>query len=394
MNLHSSSAKSATRIQAALRGVKGRTDVRKRREDYNMMKNATLVSAFWRGYVARKIVKQYRHESWLRKAAVIKLQCFFRYLLAQNHVQRMREKRWMTVAPYAATKIQKSYRGLKGREEASKEKRAQIIFLKKKLHCCIKLQAVFRRNIAVNLKRQLQDEKVAFEHKQLLCCITIQSFFRMKLAVSKLTQLKRNYNERRKKEHDAGYYLFRSIRCMQFRAKIYQRVKYTSNLNSMAVKIQYWYRERVNIEREKAEEMMKLEALRQKSAINIQKNWRRKCAFMIVKALQQERADYEKLKCEKSLVLTSWSRMCLARHQLSRLKEKHLEYLKQCFKVESQAATQIASCWRGHLGRSKARVVLKAKKAHWKRMWSDEDRRYFFYNQVSFCSLQYTHSND
>lgn len=383
MNLHSSSAKSVTRIQAALRGVKGRIDVRKRREDYNMTKKATLISALWRGHVARKFVREYRHESWLRKAAVIKLQCFFRYFLAQNCVQRMKEKRWMTVAPYAATKIQKSYRGLKGRETASKEKKAQIILFKKKLRCCIKLQALFRQNIAKNLKRQLQTEKIAFERRQLSCCITIQSFLRMIMAIATLNKLKRDYKERTKREHDAGCCLLRSIRGMQFRVKIYQRVQYTSHLNSMSIKIQYWYRKRVNIERKKAAEKLQHEALRQKSAIIIEKNWRRKCAFMTLKALQKDQVDYERLKCKKSVVLTSWSRMCLARRQLAMLKEKRLEYLKQRFKIESQAATQIASCWRGHLGRSKARSALKVRKTRWKKMWSDEDSRYFFYNQIT-----------
>jgi len=59
-----------------------------------------------------------------------------------------------------------------------------------------------------------------------------------------------------------------------------------------------------------------------------------------------------------------------------------MEYMKLCAKVETEAATQIAAYWRGHKGRLKARIALDLKKTRWKKMWSNEDNRYFFYNQV------------
>lgn len=382
INLHNNSAESAARIQATIRGHKGRVVVAKTRQHYSMMKNATLVAAIWRGRAARKFVKDCRHTSWLRKVAAIKLQCFFRYFLAKNIVQRMRDKRWMTVAPYAATKIQKLYRGTKGREKALEKKKADKLLTEKRLCCCIKLQAIFRQMLAKNLRGQLKMKKIAFEHKQYLCCIKIQSSWRMRAAIMTLKELKLSRQKQLEKEFNAVCCLSRSVRIMQFRHKIEERVQHTNMLNSMAIKIQVCYRDRVSFAKFKAEEKNRHEILRQESAIRIEKTWRRKDAFMIAKILRKNRAALEKLKSEKAFVLTSWSRVCLAKRQLYVLRDKRTEELKLRLKVETEAATQIESCWRGHKGRSEAREVLRTKKSRWKQLWSENDGRHYFYNQV------------
>ncbi len=383
MDLFSTTAESATKIQATLRGLKERTKMAKMKEIYFATKKATMIAAIWRGRAARKYVKNHKYEIWLRKNAVTTLQCFFRCYLARNTVQRMREKRWMVVAPYAATKIQKVFRGTKGREVAIKAKIDHLNYVQRQSQCSVKLQSIVRRNLAMSLKKRLQTEKIVQQQRKISSCIKIQTVVRMKTAALTLNRLRMEHLSLIKREYDSACRIISFFRTLQFRINIAKRVEYTVKLNSMATVIQLWYRYIRKIILEKVEEKKRYELLRQRSAIVIEKNWRKTLAVMTLKVLKQKRSDHEALKCKKASMLTSWSRVCLARKLLGNLRSQHLEYLKLRFQVETEAATQIAACWRGYQGRLKARLALIAKKSRWKKMWSDEDGRYFFYNQVS-----------
>jgi hypothetical protein len=51
--------------------------------------------------------------------------------------------------------------------------------------------------------------------------------------------------------------------------------------------------------------------------------------------------------------------------------------------LENWGATIIAGAWRGKGGRDLARARLWERKARWKEMWSEEETRKFYYNQIS-----------
>ncbi len=383
INEYSHSAKCAARIQATVRGHKDRGIVAKARESYALKKNATLVAALWRGRVARRFVKECRKNDWLRKTAAIKLQCFFRCNLAKDYVQKMKDKRWMAVAPYAATKIQKVYRGTKGREKAVKQKGANLL-LEKEQHCCsTRIQSIVRMYLAKRLKQVLKIKRHDFEQLKLFSSTKIQSIWRMFQATSILKKLKMDFQMEKRKEANAAHHLFRTLRAFQFRRKVQTKVKYNIMLDEMAIKIQIWYRERTHYVRVKVEAKARFDVLKLKSTIIIQKYWRRKRAQLLLDKMKKKHKAHEFLKMEKSFVITSWCRVCLAKKILHRLKEKQLELLKLRFRVETGAATQIQSCWRGYKGKLIACELLTSKKSRWKRMWSEEDKRYFFYNQVT-----------
>lgn len=387
INAHSHSAKSAARIQATMRGHRGRVIVAKAREEYILMKNVTLIAALWRGRVARKFVKEYKHNDWLRKSAAIKLQCFFRYHLAKDHVLRLKEKRWMTVAPYAATKIQRVYRGMKGREEAMKQRDALLRLQLEQQRCSVKVQSIVRMMLAKLTKQRLLLERTKLEHLQLVSSIKIQSIWRMWKAVAILKQLKLDFLEEQRKESNAANRMFHSLRAFHFRRRVEARVRHTKMLNDMATKIEMWYREKALSTRLKLEAQVKLVELKQKSATVVQKYWRRKRARILLEKLKREHEALELLKLKKAFEINTWCRMCLAKKKVRALKREHLEYLKLRFRVETAASTQIQSCWRGNRGRLIAQKLLISKKSRWKRMWSEEDNRYFFYNQVSIFIL-------
>ena len=387
INAHSHSAKSAARIQATMRGHRGRIIVGKAREEYVLRKNVTLIAALWRGRVARKSVKECKHNDWLRKSAAIKLQCFFRSHLAKEHVLRLKEKRWMAVAPYAATKIQTVYRGVKGREEAMKQKEALLRLQLEKQRSIVKIQSIVRMKLAKLMKQRLLLERMKLEHLHLVSSIKIQSIWRMWKAVVTLKQLKFDFLVEQRNEINAANQMFRSLRAFQFRRRVEARVRHTKMLNKMATKIEMWYREQALNARLKLEAHEKLEEFKQQSATTMQKYWRRKRAKILIGKLKREHEALELLKLKKAFEINSWCRLCLAKKKLRGLKRAHLEYLKLRFKVEIAASIQIQSCWRGNRGRLIAQERLISKKSRWKRMWSGEDNRYFFYNQVRFFIL-------
>ncbi len=383
INSHYYSAEAAARIQATVRGHKGRVVVAKAWESYNLKKNVTLIAALWRGRMARKLVKERKLNEWLRETAAIKLQCFFRYHLAKVHVQRLKDKRWMAVAPYAATKIQRVYRGMKGRERVLKQKENALLLIEKQQRFCVKIQSFVRMLSAKKIKHKLKLERMRFEQLQLLSAIKMQSSWRMWNAINIRKKLKLDLQRREREKSNAANTMYRILRSFQFRKRIEAKVQYRIMLNTMATKIALWYRGLVLKHRLKVEAQAKFEVLQSEASTLLQKYWRRKHARNLFCVLKREFEAQKQLKSQKALVITSWCRMCLAKLRVRILKKEHREYLKLRFRVETDAATQIQSCWRGYKGRLVANEVLISKKSRWKKIWSEEDGRFFFYNQVS-----------
>ena len=382
INHHYNTAKSAIKIQSIFRSMKGRQYAKQKRARHKITKKSTLIAALWRGRVARKMVKEWKQNLWLRKVSTIKLQCFFRCFLARNNVRKMKGKRWMIVAPYAATRIQKTFRAFKGRKKSANERKMQTLLHRKKINKSVLIQSIIRRHLAIQMKDRIQMENTAVEKLQLRSCIKLQSIFRMKLAAINMDKLKTELLKVLAQRAYAASCIARSMRLMTFRAQIQKRVMYKNRLKRMAIQIQSWYHRRIHLQREKAQKVIECDALQLKSAIILEKNWRRKCAYNTAKTLMKEIMELNKSQHEKAFILTSWSRVCIARLRVKLLRKEKIEFLELRFKIESQAAILIESCWRGHQGRLKASEVLKTKKFRWKQMWSDEYQRRFFYNQV------------
>ena len=125
------------------------------------------------------------------------------------------------------------------------------------------------------------------------------------------------------------------------------------------------------------------QALRERSSVVIQCLARKYMA----RALVQQRREFQRAKLlqreEKALLLTSWWRGCLAQRRLWELKRLQQEKIRREIKVHHWAATTIASGWRGKLGRKKVKGARLAKMERWKELWSKEEDRPFYYNQLT-----------
>ena len=87
--------------------VQGGKDTLKRaREEYAKRRVAILIGALYRGRKARMHYRELKRAKKRRMASALRLQCAFRCRLSRKKKLRLRERRWLTIAPFASCIIQ------------------------------------------------------------------------------------------------------------------------------------------------------------------------------------------------------------------------------------------------------------------------------------------------
>lgn len=374
---------SAVTIQATVRARKDKDIVKRARDKFHMLTTATKIAALWRGRCDRIFAKQCRYERWLCRIMVIKLQCFFRAFQSKKRLQKLKDRRWAQVSPYASTKIQRVYRGKKGRKRALRFREAHLQMSTQKRKACIKIQVLFRVHITAKLMWEFECQKVSLENKRRQCCLKIQSCWRTRLAVhtsGKILELK--YFQK-KIEKQASNKISKCFKSYQFRQILSQRISFTELLKRSALQIQVWFRDITLAFQLQSEDAKRLQEIRKVASIYIQKSWKRKAAYKTVKQLQRHNKELNIQKREKSIILTTWVRVYQARYRVKEIRKIHQKERIHGQKLELWASIRIASYWRGYKGRVRSHLAIKAKKSRWKEMWSDKEQRCFYYNQVS-----------
>ena len=120
-----------------------------------------------------------------------------------------------------------------------------------------------------------------------------------------------------------------------------------------------------------------------KAALIMQRAWRRKAAQKLIEAMKAEKKRMERLRESMASLIERWWRGVIARREAAELKKQYLAQLRRMADLENWGATMIAACWRGKGGRDLWRERVWQKKARWKEMWSEEEARKFYYNQIS-----------
>ena len=389
INKHGKERAAAVKIQSIVRGARGRDVLRELMERQLEGRSVTRIATCWRGRMARVYVKQCRYNRWLRHVSSIRIQCLFRVKYSRRVAQRLRDKKWKIGAPYSAVKIQRVFRGKRGRDKAVKIHNAHCEMMLKKRTKCIQIQSMFRSWIAKRLRHKLEIERQSRIEFERICTVKIQAMWRSHIAQD-ISQRLRQINKMERERIDrAKKSISKFMIATKFRLHINRRISYRIMLNCLASSIQKWYRERKDISRRKEEEAIRIEKCRNESCILIQKTWYRKVAYMKRNELIKMREERNALKREKAIIISKWTRMCMAQKLLGRLRAQRIEALKKQLKLETWASIQISSGWRGYKGREKTKSVIRSRQARWKQMWSDKDQRYFFFNQVRMAKLFY-----
>ena len=383
INQHGKEGEAAVKIQSFVRGLQWRQLVRELNERRSEIRAVTKIVSRWRGMMARARVKEYKYNRWLCHVSSIRIQCIIRAKHARKVAQRLRDEQWKIEAPYQVIKIQKVFRGKRGRERMIHIRNANNEILLEKVIASIRIQALCRAWIAKRLRRKLEDEKHARIEEERKCAIRIQAKWRSEIVKKRVQILKQTRRNQRESMQKAKCTISKLINVIKFRIAIAKRATYRKKLNCFASEIQNWYKQRRSIIRRKEEEAISIRVYRNECCTTIQKTWLRKLAYMELSRLYEIRERTNALKKEKAVILIRWAKMCLARQLLSKLRMQHREALMKQFQMESWASIQISSAWRGYKGRQKAQTVILSKKSRWKQMWSDKDQRYFFFNKVS-----------
>jgi hypothetical protein len=203
----------------------------------------------------------------------------------------------------------------------------------------------------------------------------------MYLAKKVLQRLKYEYEELEKLRFASVSRISMLFRCRLFRKAIQQRIVRTQHRLEGAILIQQWYRNETECIRQKALAAKKLAELRLKSANLIQRNVRKRLAYLIFVKLKLQREEWVVLRAVKATVLCGWGRACVAKLRVQQRRLEVEEEMKRALVLKIMAATIIASSWRGKLGRDRAKSCRLIRDQRWKALYDPTVQQPFYYNQ-------------
>ena len=254
INKHGKEGESAVKIQSLVRALQSRQLVRELRERQSEARAVTKIASYWRGRMARVRVKAFRYNRWLRHVSSIRMQCLFRGKCSRKVAQRLRDKQWKIEAPYAAKKIQKMFRGKRGRDRTYQIRKAHHEILLEKGRASIHIQSLFRVWMAKRLRRKREHEKRARIDLERVFATRIQVMWRSEMAKKAAQTRKQTRRKQRDRIQKAKNTISKLITVTKFRSAIDKRVSYRKMLNCLASSIQKWYRERKSVFREREQE--------------------------------------------------------------------------------------------------------------------------------------------
>ena len=236
-------------------------------------------------------------------------------------------------------------------------------------------------------RNRLYQLKIELEISLFKNARTIQLFWRITRSKRRRNILVNVRNEIRSKQRMAASTIFKFYRQNEFRLLINELIEKTKTKNISAIKIQCFWRVVISYQQKLLLQNLFNKQNEHKAAIIIQQGLRRMIAMTIVANKRESALKVKILKKENAIVIRRWCRQVLAQIKTERMKEKREKCIRENFELELMASTKIAAFWRGIKGRELKQIKILEKKAQWKKMWSDEDDRYFFYNQVwcFFC---------
>lgn len=301
--------------------------------------------------------------------------------MSKKIAQRMRDQRWRVVAPYASTMIQRRWRGILGRRRADQTRDNVLQNLELCLQSTIRIQAFTRMVLAKRKRVLLQCKHFTHELTRFRSSIKIQSCYRRYLAKAILANLKAEFAEQEKLRIASLSCISAMVRCRLFRRTIQMRIDRTKKRLKSTMLIQSWYRSETERWRKRilAEERHK--ELMIVSALLLQSNVRRRLAYLKLRHLKAQQAEFETLCESKATIVGRWARVCAARIRVQRRRVEHAEEARRSLIIKVWASTIIAAAWRGKVGRDLAKNALASKRHRWKALFDETHQLPFYYNK-------------
>lgn len=237
----------------------------------------------------------------------------------------------------------------------------------------------FRRKLHNFLTEKQNCERIEQES-----AIIISRTFKSYIAQKTLRDLKVLHDEVLKKSHSAATTIAHAYRHFYFLICFKRRTRCKKQRHNFATKIQCFFRLRVA-----SREVNRIKECHRKrqileSAVVIQRAMRRRAAILVSKKLLSKCELLNCLKAEKAVHIRRWWRGVLGRKRAILVKAGQIEEIKDQLRMELWAATTISAAWRGKMNRKRVKSIRSDKLCGdaWKEMYSEEESRYFYYNQV------------
>lgn len=164
-----------------------------------------------------------------------------------------------------------------------------------------------------------------------------------------------------------------------FRKEIRNRIKRTQRRLEATIIIQRWY----IIEKERRWHITlnerQLMVSRLMASKIIQRNFKRKLAYLQLLVLRRKKEELIALQQEKATVLCRFGRLLAAKNRVRQRREEYEEEIKKAMMLRIWAATEIEAAWRGKLGRDRSKTSKIVRSQRWKALWSETEQRVFYY---------------
>ena len=375
--------RACTKIQSLYRARKDRQRTMVKKEAYCKAKAALKLQARWRGRKDRERVKMLRWEKNMRGEAAIRIQNMYKAWVGRKWLRAKRHAKWLIGANKAATDIQRRFRGMCGRAKFEIIRTQRLYILELQSRNSIVIQTCCRKCLARMEYWRRFHAKVALEKKMQADCWKIQCCWRQKSATMKVSKQARRLKKLAKKKRKNATKIQNRYRAYRCRSVLREGIKEKKLMHKAATYVQCVWRSRQAWLEVETKRQIWIAEQESKSAIKLQQAWRRRSAQKMVEAIKEERKRLAALRVEMASLVERWWRGILARREAAELKKQYLAQLRRMAELENWGATIIAGGWRGKKGRDLSRARLWERKARWKEMWSDEEQRKFYYNQIS-----------
>ncbi|CAM9288778.1 unnamed protein product, partial [Phaeothamnion confervicola] len=374
----------AARVQAVWRGRRMRLERERRRAAAACLHLARTLQHFWRLRRGRTELCRRRAAGRNRRlAAALVIQAVWRTALARREVRRRRFAREQRRRHSAASAVQRSWRGLRGRRRAADRRAAVTAEKRRRAAGALVLQRYARGRLARRRCDDLHTAAARLEARRQRAARRVQCAWRSYKARRRVAAMRAGLAERRRRREAAATAIQRNARIWAARREVRRRIAARRHRIAAATTLQrhwrgYWRRAAYAtvLERRRRDHW-------ESAAATLQGCWRQHKARRARRELVAARAEEAIRREAAALTLQGHWRGYAARQAAVGLRCSHLERIGELVRAERAAATAIQAAARGAAGRRRARARRRERMARWKELWDAERRRPFFYNKVS-----------
>jgi len=193
----------------------------------------------------------------------------------------------------------------------------------------------------VEVSNEGEKQQLTLELNRLRSSIKIQSVYRMHLGKQVLKVLRSEFVEQQRLERVVAARIQSTYQALLFRSVIKRRVERTRKRLEGTLTIQQWYRnEKARI---LAAELTakELAAARLCASELIQRNVRRRFAYLQLLSLRQKRDELIALREQSATTLCRWGRLCIQKRRLEFENEQRVEYYTRLWWYVEAIATVV-----------------------------------------------------